>query len=539
MNSAFNEQILAEKLKKLNNTQQSIETLSHWCIFHRKRAQTVVETWDKQLRELPKEQQVPFLYLANDILQNSRRRGLEFVREFWKILPGALKDVIDKGDSRAHTVVYRLVDIWDERKVFGSRSRSLREELLGNDPPADLLEHRVKSNHSIKIKVPAGGIQEKLASAYRSVQDVVSDEDAMLGRCNAAVIRVDGLEKEANTARGSQESQDTTTYVEELQEQQKILSRCVEQLEMCELARAALVSCLKEALREQESKLELIRSQRQTARTQVEHAANLRQQLLSCSSSGAGEIVQLAPKENESNGIKDPERDKYQWPPLATTEGMVSVTDEPKKPTSAASAAAAEVAAKLAASSSSAQVLTSVLSSMVAEETSNLRSTSAPLDSSTGSSLGEKRQRLHGQVDVLQSTEGGSLNNAVQPPPPLLPFQSASMQLYSSPLQMHVVQSQHAQSHYPLPPPLPPLPHFNTGNYAPAGMQSFGYTGVLPPPPTPPGVQGPVFPGNPQMVTNPYMGNPATYPALQPPGVSMYGHSRLPAPHPPRPRGLG
>lgn len=52
-------------------------------------------------------------------------------------------------------------------------------------------------------KVPAGGIQEKLASAYRSVHDVVSDEDATLGRCNAAVIRVDGLEKEANTVRSS------------------------------------------------------------------------------------------------------------------------------------------------------------------------------------------------------------------------------------------------------------------------------------------------------------------------------------------------
>lgn len=47
------------------------------------------------------------------------------------------------------------------------------------------------------------------------------------------------------------ESQDTTTLAEELQEQQRILTQCIEQLEMCELARAALVSCLKEALREQ------------------------------------------------------------------------------------------------------------------------------------------------------------------------------------------------------------------------------------------------------------------------------------------------
>ena len=41
------------------------------------------------------------------------------------------------------------------------------------------------------------------------------------------------------------------TIVEELQEQQNILTHCVEQLEMSELARAALISHLKEALREQ------------------------------------------------------------------------------------------------------------------------------------------------------------------------------------------------------------------------------------------------------------------------------------------------
>ena len=47
------------------------------------------------------------------------------------------------------------------------------------------------------------------------------------------------------------ESQDITTLADELQEQQNVLIHGVEQLEMCELARAALVSHLKEALREQ------------------------------------------------------------------------------------------------------------------------------------------------------------------------------------------------------------------------------------------------------------------------------------------------
>ena len=43
------------------------------------------------------------------------------------------------------------VDIWDERKVFGSRARTLREELLGDDPPTDLPEQQVKPSHTIRI----------------------------------------------------------------------------------------------------------------------------------------------------------------------------------------------------------------------------------------------------------------------------------------------------------------------------------------------------------------------------------------------------
>lgn len=54
-------------------------------------------------------QKIPLLYLANDILQNSKRTGNEFVSEFWKVLPGALKDIIEKGDDHGKNVVSRLV----------------------------------------------------------------------------------------------------------------------------------------------------------------------------------------------------------------------------------------------------------------------------------------------------------------------------------------------------------------------------------------------------------------------------------------------
>lgn len=73
------------------------------------KAKQVVETWDRQYHSSPREQRLAFLYLANDILQNSRRKGAEFVGEFWKVLPDAFRDTIRNGDEFARNAALRLV----------------------------------------------------------------------------------------------------------------------------------------------------------------------------------------------------------------------------------------------------------------------------------------------------------------------------------------------------------------------------------------------------------------------------------------------
>lgn len=85
--------------------------MSRWCISHRKRAKEIVETWDKLFNASQKEQCIAFLYLANDILQNSRRKGSEFVNEFWKVLPEALRRVSESSDDSGRNAVARLVSL--------------------------------------------------------------------------------------------------------------------------------------------------------------------------------------------------------------------------------------------------------------------------------------------------------------------------------------------------------------------------------------------------------------------------------------------
>ncbi|RRT57595.1 hypothetical protein B296_00047157 [Ensete ventricosum] len=152
------------------------------------KATQVVETWERQFYCSPREQRVSFLYLANDILQNSRRKGLEFINEFWKVLPDALTDVFGNGDDFGRKTVVRLVDIWEERKVFGSRGQILKEEISGRR-----LDNGNKNVKAIIYKSKQSSeLLEKIISSY----DHVCDEDALFRKCQSAISIVDKVEKE-------------------------------------------------------------------------------------------------------------------------------------------------------------------------------------------------------------------------------------------------------------------------------------------------------------------------------------------------------
>lgn len=47
--TSFTDANLVKKLGELNNTQQSIQTLSLWLIHHRKHAASIVKIWHREL----------------------------------------------------------------------------------------------------------------------------------------------------------------------------------------------------------------------------------------------------------------------------------------------------------------------------------------------------------------------------------------------------------------------------------------------------------------------------------------------------------
>lgn len=531
MTNVFNVQVLAEKLTGLNNSQQSIETLSHWCIFHRKKAKQVVETWEKLFNSSPKEKKVPFLYLANDILQNSRRKGNEFVNEYWKVLPNVLKGVVEGGDDHEKNIALRLVNIWDERKVFGSRGRALKDEMLGKEPPP-LLESNGKSPqpikivkkdaHAIRIKLTVGCMPEKIITAFQSVHDDNGDEEVVLNNCKSAVQIMGKLQKNVDET-GAQGDLDGSQLATELDEQETVLKRCVQQLEAFEASRNSLVLQLKEALQEEESKMEVICMQLQVARSEVTHAASLKQKLSSLSLS-TNPISRVIPPSAEMGTVSDINQAnlvtttlmQQAQQPRTSSVSSLTAEEQHKK-------AAAEVAAKLAAMTSSAQMLTSVFSSLAAEAAASMNGSlpTGSFSATTPVFSGEKRPKLDRQIQIPDQGNSytGQMTQQSLTSIPLMASQAPVSNLST------LTPTNPPQPLFPPlppvpPPPLPPGQQYMQSSGGMVGVMPFVYGGnTLPPPPLPPphvlmGLGRPNTPSTPQQQQSPAQGKQPQLPQL-------------------------
>ncbi|KAK7290711.1 hypothetical protein RIF29_05316 [Crotalaria pallida] len=529
----FDGQLLKEKLLKLNNSQQSIESLSRWCISHRKKAREVVETWDKLFNASQKEQRVSFLYLANDILQNSRRKGSEFVNEFWKVLPASLRRVYDTGDEQGRKAVTRLVDIWEERKVFGSRGQGLKDEITGKNPRPSSASNGKSSNsikivkrdaHSVRIKLAVGCLPEKILTSFQSVLDEHPNEEAALSKCDAATRDYSKLveDVENTLAQGNHLG---STLVNDLQEQEKELKKFVEQLENAETARDSLLSQLKDALQEQESRQELVRTQLLVARGQIEKAASIRKQL--------NQAAEATPPSIQLNSTTP--QPSFGQTPIAFIPFQTSEDDNKK-------AAAAAVAAKLAASASSAQMLTSVLSSLVAEEAAAMNGSLNSSGFTSGLSIfnPEKRPRLENPMPVsdMNSSDIGSssfFTTSQQQSMANVPISPSTIMHAMSPAN----QLQAAFASAPQPPPHspanPPSNQYVQSTGLMTGGVPYGYGSNNLPPPPPYAYVSNNLPPPPQPTQQPQQSSPGPGGFYGPPGFGFYGQSHPPTP-PPVPR---
>jgi len=135
----FKEEEFSAKLNEVNKTQQSIETLSAYIIHHRKYSKKIVKLWKKQVLKDSLKDRLALIFLANDVIQNSRKKSSAFADDFKDVLPGAFHFTFVRCKDKEKKSLIRVLDIWGSRGVFPNDFiDSIKIEMSGggNGPPS-------------------------------------------------------------------------------------------------------------------------------------------------------------------------------------------------------------------------------------------------------------------------------------------------------------------------------------------------------------------------------------------------------------------
>ena len=162
------------KLDTLLDTQESIVSISQWVLFHQKYYKESAKIWLNYITQdsITPAKRLSLLYLCNDVVQQARRKNKpEFINEFNKVLP----DALSKNYGNLNPKVDRLLNVWEERKIFTEDEIANMKASLEAEPKPlesidiapqlkqinDLFVHLNKLNDINQENITQMGIQSK------------------------------------------------------------------------------------------------------------------------------------------------------------------------------------------------------------------------------------------------------------------------------------------------------------------------------------------------------------------------------------------
>eukprot|EP01116_Phalansterium_solitarium_P023689 TRINITY_DN8427_c0_g1_i2.p1 TRINITY_DN8427_c0_g1~~TRINITY_DN8427_c0_g1_i2.p1 ORF type:complete len:506 (+),score=111.64 TRINITY_DN8427_c0_g1_i2:109-1626(+) len=323
--SAYTEQTVAERLSSLVNTQQAIETVSRWIIYHRKRHSQSVALWEKEFRKADKDQQLVFIYLANDIIQGSRKKGIEFVKEFSKILKSCLADLGRGCDEETLRKVNRVLSVWEDRQVYPStfindlRKALNRTSSSSFSPPRQQLSYQSSDAPPMPAELlPSSSHQPEspIARALRLVEenevsaDIFNDKVASI---RPGVLSGDVLHKVAN-------ANEFTALAQEVDDASRAVAELKRVLDEDTQRRNTLVQLLTESLERQETAINRTASRLQDCESKASLIEDVKSRMKA--------MLPKFPQVYASAGMRPP-------PQQAAAAVPSAVRDAPASPSSA------------------------------------------------------------------------------------------------------------------------------------------------------------------------------------------------------------
>ncbi|KAM6167245.1 regulation of nuclear pre-mRNA domain-containing protein 2 isoform 4-T4 [Erethizon dorsatum] len=167
------ESSLDRKFQSVTNTMESIQGLSSWCIENKKHHSTIVYHWMKWLRRSAYPHRLNLFYLANDVIQNCKRKNAIIFREsFADVLPEAAALVKDPSVSKS---VERIFKIWEDRNVYPEEMiMALREALSTTFKTQKQLKENLNKQPNKQWKKsqtstnPKAALKSKIVAEFRS-----------------------------------------------------------------------------------------------------------------------------------------------------------------------------------------------------------------------------------------------------------------------------------------------------------------------------------------------------------------------------------
>ncbi|XP_072531693.1 regulation of nuclear pre-mRNA domain-containing protein 2a [Salminus brasiliensis] len=217
--AAVLESTLDRRFQGVTNTMESIQGLSTWCIENKKHHSIIVRHWIKWLRKSDSSHRLNLFYLANDVIQNCKRKNAIVYRTtFTDVLPEAIKLVNAVKDSQVRKSVDRILSIWEERSVYSEELISqLRSGLIQREePPAPVKPKAALRSKIVAEFVPSGFIEQ--LTKYRNSMDEIELKEKQLAAMRVDVCSTEALKKLKDKAGGKRFSKDFEDGSKKLQD---------------------------------------------------------------------------------------------------------------------------------------------------------------------------------------------------------------------------------------------------------------------------------------------------------------------------------
>ncbi|GIX72534.1 regulation of nuclear pre-mRNA domain-containing protein 2 [Caerostris darwini] len=182
MSSSLSDTALEKKFQGATNTQDSIQALSLWLLHHKTHHQKIVAAWMKVLQKAKISHRLTLFHLANDVVQNSKRKGfLSFVNSFAEVLKEATLLV---RDEHIRSSILRVFDIWEQRSIYSPAFIADLRAILANSKVPSTAESKLLADFK----------PETVIKKVRSVMKLEGETSSKMSSVNLSKLNATNAE---------------------------------------------------------------------------------------------------------------------------------------------------------------------------------------------------------------------------------------------------------------------------------------------------------------------------------------------------------